>query len=673
MNFHRERFYLTVLLAVMFSSVYADIPSGYYGAADGKTGEALRQALHSIIDNHTSINYGALEEFYAQTDLDENGYIMDMYSTCRFTMSDANCSQNHVCQCWNKEHSIPSSWFKKGTPMYSDLFHVIPTDARVNNYRGNMPYGETSSTAYIASDSHSLGHIGTSNRSGFSGTVFEPADEYKGDLARNYLYMATRYTTTNFTQSTGSTAVFSYTGGTAYLTDYAIELFLKWHRQDPVSQKEIDRNNAVYGIQHNRNPFIDYPYLAEYIWGTKKGSSLSMERDVISSADEQFVPGFSDGSTASLSPSIHPNTTAVNFPSVGMGETAVQTLTVTGNRLTGGIDMVILGADNDLFSLSPLSIKASVANTANTVTITYSPTQLGTHTATLRLLSVGATSVDITLQGTCAETHSIQWMVNEDIYTAGHPDTQAAHNGTLRQLPTQPASCSAERNVFVGWTQVPISGMSESEPADLFATLDEAPLITQDVTFYAVFANEQVTTGTQPVTQTADLTNYKNGAAVTTVTVGNAVITFNKNDASNEAKYYTSSNAVRTYAGSQIIISGKNMTSIVFTFASDDHSNAITANTGTFVSTTWTGKADEVVFSIGGSSKYRAIQSISITSQAQADTYTYRDFITSCSTTTDTQAPALNEQPKAVKLIINGQLWLRIGDDLYDSMGRKQQ
>ena len=115
------------------------------------------------------------------------------------------------------------------------------------------------------------------------------------------------------------------------------------------------------------------------------------------------------------------------------------------------------------------------------------------------------------------------------------------------------------------------------------------------------------------------------------------------------------------------------MTSIVFTFASDDHSNAITANTGSFVSTTWTGKADEVVFSIGGSSKYRAIQSISITSQAQADTYTYRDFITSCSTTTDTQAPALNEQPTAVKLIINGRLWLRIGDDLYDSMGRKQQ
>ena len=294
-------------------SAAAAVPSNYYSSADGKTGEALRQALHSIIDNHTKIDYGALEPYYEQTDLNADNKIWDMYSTCTFTMNDANCSQSRVCQCWNKEHSVPSSWFKKATPMYSDLFHVIPTDARVNNYRGNMPYGETSNTAYIANDSHSLGHIGSSSFSGYSGTVFEPDDEYKGDIARNYLYMITRYTTTNFTQSGDASAVFSYSGGEANLTTYAVNLFLKWHRQDPVSQKEIDRNNAVYGIQKNRNPFIDYPYLAEYIWGEKKGLNVHFSSDLVSSDDERFVPSVSDGSVMSLAPGIISPTEKLNF------------------------------------------------------------------------------------------------------------------------------------------------------------------------------------------------------------------------------------------------------------------------------------------------------------------------------------------------------------------------
>ncbi len=281
------------------SAVFADIPAGYYNGIENKKDESLRETLSDIIDNHSSIAYGnGMHSYYAYTDCDKNGKIIDIYSKCVFTISDAGSSQSKVCDCWNKEHTVPSSWFKKAKPAYSDFFHIYPTDARINNFRGNIPYGETNNTDYVTDDANKtkgLGHIGTSSFSGYTGKVYEPDDEYKGDLARNYLYMITRYMTMNFTQATEGEAVFTYTGGKAYFTNYAINLFMKWHREDPVSQKEIDRNNAIYsGVQHNRNPFIDYPYLAEYLWGKEKGKGVDMSH-LISSSDARFIPGVSNG------------------------------------------------------------------------------------------------------------------------------------------------------------------------------------------------------------------------------------------------------------------------------------------------------------------------------------------------------------------------------------------
>lgn len=267
----------------------------YFSNIDGKSSSSLSKTLQSIISaNYKKIEYGSLGPYYEQTDLDESGHIIDMYSKCGFTMSNAGSAQNKVCDCWNKEHSIPQSWFKEASPMKSDMYHVVPTDARVNNFRGNMPYGETSSTSYIDNNSKALGRIGSSNFSGYSGKVYEPDDEYKGDFARIYFYMVTRYLDKNFTQSGDASKVFTYSGGTAGLTTYAVNLFLKWHRQDPVSQKEIERNAAVYGIQRNRNPFVDYPFLAEYIWGKKAGEAVCLDC-MMPSTDASFIPGKSDG------------------------------------------------------------------------------------------------------------------------------------------------------------------------------------------------------------------------------------------------------------------------------------------------------------------------------------------------------------------------------------------
>ena len=287
------------LLCTCSPSLWAEIPSGYYsGVSQKTTPSAVLEALHSIIDEHTVIGYKQLDStYYKKTDLDENGKIWDMYSNCGFAPTQAGGNQNKVCDCWNKEHSVPQSWFGEESPMVSDLFHLVPTDARVNNLRSNYPYGEVDGAngTGITKDNNkkALGKLGANTFPGYDGKVFEPVDEYKGDFARIYFYMATRYLTTKLNSSEGN-IVFTYTSQTTGLTTYAVNLFLKWHRQDPVSVKEIKRNEAVYGIQHNRNPFVDYPYMAEFIWGTEKNNRVDFSRQ-ISSSDPRFVPGESNG------------------------------------------------------------------------------------------------------------------------------------------------------------------------------------------------------------------------------------------------------------------------------------------------------------------------------------------------------------------------------------------
>ena len=254
---------ITLFCAITFCAVaLADAPTGYYSSAEGKKGEALRTALQGIIDNHTVISYNDLEEYYPDIDArkDNPNLVWDIYSTCEFTFSNANCQQKAICECWNKEHTVPQSWFNKKSPMKSDLFHVLPTDARVNNYRSNYAYGEVSDHTSLDGSKYALGWR--------SGKTFEPADEFKGDIARIYFYMATRYA--NQCESWGGGMFGSAASG---FTTSIATMLMKWARNDAVSEKETLRNDAVYKVQKNRNPFVDHPELAEYIWGDKKGQA----------------------------------------------------------------------------------------------------------------------------------------------------------------------------------------------------------------------------------------------------------------------------------------------------------------------------------------------------------------------------------------------------------------
>lgn len=262
------------LIWTVFSVVlFAQPKPGYYDSAVGKSEAALKTALYNIVKGHTQLSYTpGLWDAYETTDINpETGKIWDMYSTCAWVYETKQCGNYKVvCDCYNREHSIPQSWFNEKSPMKSDAFHVYPTDGKVNGQRSNYPYGECSNG--VSESGKSLGRLGTSTFPGYSGIVFEPVDEYKGDFARTYFYFATRYE--DIMTSIGGES-FNKTVYPSFST-WSLNLFLKWHRQDPVSQKETDRNNAVEKLQKNRNPFIDYPELVEYIWGNKKGEAWSL-------------------------------------------------------------------------------------------------------------------------------------------------------------------------------------------------------------------------------------------------------------------------------------------------------------------------------------------------------------------------------------------------------------
>ena len=151
--------------------------------------------------------------------------------------------------------------------MYTDIHHLFATDTKVNSMRGNNPYGNVGTASWTSTNGSKLGSA--SDTLGYTGTVFEPIDEFKGDFARGYLYMATRYEDVISGWSTNSDNANAVLDGSAdkVYEDWMLAMLKEWHESDPVSQKEIDRNEAAYLFQGNRNPFIDNPGYVELIWG----------------------------------------------------------------------------------------------------------------------------------------------------------------------------------------------------------------------------------------------------------------------------------------------------------------------------------------------------------------------------------------------------------------------
>ncbi|MFZ4581892.1 MAG: endonuclease [Paludibacter sp.] len=242
----------------------AQIPANYYNSAIGKQNAELKTALFRIIQPHTMLEYYSLSNSFRSTDWHPNGYFWDMYSDNKRTSWSSGL---------NREHNMPKSWFGissdevNSAPIATDLHNLYPSDVDANSKKSNFALGIVGAISY----QNGVVKVGSNVYPGYSGDVFEPANEYKGDFARDYMYMVTCYEDySNVWQSTGTISMLQRNTFPVF-NAYAVKLLMKWHRNDPVSTKEINRNNAVYILQNNRNPFIDHPVLAEYIWGKYMG------------------------------------------------------------------------------------------------------------------------------------------------------------------------------------------------------------------------------------------------------------------------------------------------------------------------------------------------------------------------------------------------------------------
>ncbi|MDC9721329.1 MAG: endonuclease [Urechidicola sp.] len=267
-----------LLLSLIITSfnVIAQIPADYYDTATG-SGYTLKTQLRDIVTaGHSANTYDDLYTGYVSTHSDDiavagyenDGSILDMYSEnpagsdpYNYTHFNNQCgNQSAEGDCYNREHLVPQSSFNSNFPMQSDIHHVVPSDVRVNNFRGSLAFGNVA-TADWTSLNGSL--RGSSAMAGYNGTVFEPIDEFKGDIARALLYFAVRYENT----VDGYTSFVMFNGSNDQVFfDWAITVLLEWHAADPVSQHEINRNTAAYNYQGNANPFVDHPEYAAMIW-----------------------------------------------------------------------------------------------------------------------------------------------------------------------------------------------------------------------------------------------------------------------------------------------------------------------------------------------------------------------------------------------------------------------
>ena len=380
-----------LLLSTLVSR--ADIPAGYYTPLNGKKEAELKTAIYNLVRTFTTVSsYNDLPNYFRRTDvhvIDGESYWWDMYGNTPIL------SRNWNGSLLNREHSFPKSWWGGLTNVtaYVDLNHLYPADAAANMAKSNYPLGEVNfndPTRY--NNGVSVVGYPANGQGGGSPFVFEPDDEYKGDFARTYFYMVTCYQ--NLTWS--SKYMYMLQQDTyPTLKKWAVDLLLKWNREDPVSEKEIERNNTVYSIQNNRNPFIDHPELAEYIWGNMKGLAFT-ETSSSTGGDPTLITPVQD--------------LALDFGQVAIGSSVTRDLPFRGENLTGSFELLLYKGKGDsdngykMFKSSSSSLSAQLVNNVNgtVVRITYSPSELGLQTATLLVQGGGVPgSLGVKLRGEC--------------------------------------------------------------------------------------------------------------------------------------------------------------------------------------------------------------------------------------------------------------------------------
>jgi endonuclease I len=323
----------SIALLLFFTAGLAQIPSGYYSTATG-TGYTLKTQLYNIIKGHTDTGYAGLYTTYQSSDVDHfyenDGSVLDMYSEkpigtdpYNYSLGTTQRCGNYSIEgdCYNREHIIPQSTFGSAAPMVSDAHFITPTDGKVNGQRSNHPHGTVGAATWTSLNGSKLG---SSSVSGYSGTVFEPINDFKGDIARMYFYFATRYENTI---SGYSYPMFNGSSNQVFTTAF-LNMLLAWHNQDPVSAREIERNNAIYGRQNNRNPFIDYPEYVQQIWNPTADT-------IAPSAPSALIVSGTTQTTTNLSWTASTDNIGVTAYNVYQGASLKATVTGTSYAVTG--------------------------------------------------------------------------------------------------------------------------------------------------------------------------------------------------------------------------------------------------------------------------------------------------------------------------------------------------
>ena len=256
---------LLLICALCFGLVQAQAPV----ALQGKCGAELKQAIADVYrpSSHVDrlVGEGSVWAAFRLTD-NIDGYVLDRYSTEKRTFSVDGVSPTLGMTI---DYIVDLSWWGEnnvyGEVLQYDLYNILPCDDDVTVNKQDYPPGEVITATY----NNGVWKSGYGEIAETVVNMYEPADEYKGDFARAIMYMMTIYPAARWV---GLGVNFCVDNDYPTLNKYARRVLLSWHRADPVSDLECNRNNAIEGIQGNRNPYVDYPQLVEHVWGTESES-----------------------------------------------------------------------------------------------------------------------------------------------------------------------------------------------------------------------------------------------------------------------------------------------------------------------------------------------------------------------------------------------------------------
>lgn len=351
---------LLFLWFLCFTSIIflaAEVPAGYYYNARNKQKDALKTALHELAKPTRVLRYGGgtgyTWEGFFYTDRNQDGSVIDMYSpVVRYFNEFKSVSGMHI------EHSFPKSWWGGHEwPVYKDLFHLYPADGSINMSKSNNPLGVVTGTP---TSDNGVSKVGPATYTGYTGNVFEPADEFKGDFARSYFYVVTIYEDLAPYWNSPMLNKNTY----PVWKSWAIELLKQWHQQDPISIKETLRQEEVFKIQGNRNPFIDYPDLVNYIWGNDTLSTYPFPVETV-----PFL----------VSPKLGDR---INFEIILQGDQLNKFIFIQGDNFTSDLSLS-LKKNNTNFELKTSSLTQQNAINGVEIELVFRPTTSGSFIDTL--------------------------------------------------------------------------------------------------------------------------------------------------------------------------------------------------------------------------------------------------------------------------------------------------